>query len=208
MNNAHAKELAANLLDGNSFNNEGKLNATFIEQKECGRQNNGYDCGLYVIHNMKVAVENICVPESYERHVPIDGEIRLLRDTIREQIDREIHRQDAGDQLVMVSVRDIDELIASKRDINTIGVRNTKNNRESKGINNGSDNGQKAEASYVNQIRRNEDGIRKDNENEVEVMEVEGTKDDEVEGQNKQKTEKKENYNKKGDRGERNAIFG
>ena len=39
--------------------------------------------------------------------------------------------------------------------------------------------------------------IRKDTENEVEVMEVEGTKDDEVEGQNKQKTEKKENYNKK-----------
>ena len=196
-NNAHAKELAVNLLNGNAFNNEGKLNATFTEYKECGRQNNGYDCGLYVIHNMKVAVENVCVPDSYERHAPMDGEIKILRDTIREQIDREISRNEQKEELVVVSVKDIDELIASKRDANTIGDSNEKNNRERKGINNGSDNKQKAEASYVSQRRRNEDKTRKDTENEVEVMEVEGTKDDEVEGQNKQKTEKKENYNKK-----------
>merc|ERR1711874_307983 len=97
-NNAHPKELAVDLLDGNSFNREGKLNATFIEYKECGRQNNGYGCGLYVIHNMKVAVENLCVPDNYERHVPIDGEIKELRNTIREQIDKEIRRNDNTNQ--------------------------------------------------------------------------------------------------------------
>merc|ERR1711913_215462 len=172
-------------------------NATFTEYKECGRQHGGYDCGLYVIHNMKVAVENVCVPDSYERHAPMDGEIKILRDTIREQIDREISRNEQKEELLVVSVKDIDELIASKRDANTIGDSNQKNNRERKGINNGSDNKQKAEASYVSQRRRDEDKTRKDTENEVEVMEVEGTKDDEVGGQNKQKTEKKENYNKK-----------
>merc|ERR1711874_380775 len=97
-NVVHAKELAVNLMDGHSFNCEGKLNATFIEYKKCGRQSNGYDCGLYVIHNMKVAVENLCVPDNYERHVPIDGEIKELRNTIREQIDKEIRRNDNTNQ--------------------------------------------------------------------------------------------------------------
>ena len=156
-NNAHAKELAVNLLGGNSFNREGKLNATFIEYKECGRQNNGYDCGLYVIHNMKVAVENLCVPDSYEGHVPMDGEIKILRDTIREQIDKEIRRNEYKGGLRVVSVNLIDELIANKKATNTIGDCNEKNNRESKGINSGSDTKQKAEASYVSQRRRNED---------------------------------------------------
>merc|ERR1711874_869671 len=105
----------------------------------------------------KTAVENVCVPDSYERHAPMD---------------REISRNEQKEELVGVSVKDIDELIASKRDANAIGDSNEKNNRERKGINNGSDNKQKAEASYVSQRRRDEDKTRKDTENEVEVMEV------------------------------------
>ena len=38
-------------------------------------------------------------------------------------------------------------------------------------------------------------------------MEVEGTKDDEVEGQNKQTTEKKENDIKKGEQGRKECYF-
>merc|ERR1711874_263074 len=90
-----------------------------------------------------------------------------LRDTIREQIDKEIRRNEQKDELMVVSINMIDELIASRRDINTIGDSNAKNNRESKGINNGSDNKQKAEASYVSQRRKNEDvrNVPKNNKN-------------------------------------------
>merc|ERR1711874_246094 len=104
-NNAHAKELAMNLLYGLSFNREGKLNATFREETECGRQRNGYDCGLYVIHNMKAAVENMCVADKYEGHDPTDKEIK---------------KNDLKKHLVTVPVGIIDEILASKRDTYSI----------------------------------------------------------------------------------------
>merc|ERR1711913_181556 len=101
------------------------------------------DCGLYVIHNMKAAVENMCVADKYEGHDPTDKEIKELRNTIREQIDKEIQKNDLKKHLVTVPVGIIDEILASKRDTYPIGD-SAKNN---KGTNNGSDNKQKAEAS-------------------------------------------------------------
>ena len=54
----HAKELAANLMDGDCFDREGNLSGVFIEVENCGTQNNGYDCGLFVIHHMISMAEN------------------------------------------------------------------------------------------------------------------------------------------------------
>ena len=59
-NTKHAKNLAADLLDGSRFDNTGNLQASFRKLEEYGKQKNGYDWGLYVIHNALVTVKKSC----------------------------------------------------------------------------------------------------------------------------------------------------
>ena len=59
-NTKHAKNLASDLLDGSLFDNTGNLQARFIELEEYGKQKNGYDCGLYVIHNALAMIKKSC----------------------------------------------------------------------------------------------------------------------------------------------------
>ena len=43
----HAKELMTSVLDGDSVDDKGRLPE--IYEAECGRQSNGYDCGIYIM---------------------------------------------------------------------------------------------------------------------------------------------------------------
>merc|ERR1711915_729607 len=74
-NTAHAKEMALSMLDEDSFDEKGKINWLFTEDTICGKQSNGFDCGVYVIHNVKAAIENICHAEKFEGNTPTTEEI-------------------------------------------------------------------------------------------------------------------------------------
>ena len=86
----HAKELAANLMDGDCFDREGNLSGVFIEVEKCGTQKNGYDCGLYVIHYMISMAENNINADSFEEMNPPPEEMNELRKIVNRQIEAEI----------------------------------------------------------------------------------------------------------------------
>ena len=78
-NTAHAKEMAISILDEDSFDEKGKINWLFTEDTTCGKQNNGFACGVYVIHNVKAAIENICYANKFKGNTPTAEEITNLR---------------------------------------------------------------------------------------------------------------------------------
>ena len=86
----HAKNLAADLLDGSMFDITGNLQAKFIELEEYGRQKNGYDCGLYVIYNALAIIKNLADTESFDNLKPDPEEINQLRKSLDNQIENEI----------------------------------------------------------------------------------------------------------------------
>ena len=89
-NNKHAKNLASDLLDGSLFDNTGNLQASFRELKEYGKQKNGCDCGLYVIHNTLAIIKNLVDTESFGDLRPDSEYINQLRKSLDTQIEDEI----------------------------------------------------------------------------------------------------------------------
>ena len=115
---------------------------------------------------------------------------------------RKYKKNDLKKHLVTVPVGIIDEILASKRDTYSIGDSSAKNNRESKGTNNGSDNKQKAEASYVSQRRRNEDDRNvpknnKNNQNESNEQAKNNIRENHKESKSNSNTSNADNRNNK-----------
>merc|ERR1711889_25804 len=112
-NTAHAKEMALSMLDEDSFDEKGKIDWTFTEDTTCGKQNNGFDCGVYVIHNVKAAIENICHAENFERNTPTTEEITNLRGELKQKVYTEIKRQSQKNEKMETVVNKINKLIES-----------------------------------------------------------------------------------------------
>ena len=112
-NTAHAKEMALSMLDEDSFDEKGKLEWTFTEDTTCGKQNNGFDCGVYVIHNVKAAIENICHAEKFEGNSPTTEEITRLRRELKHQVHTEIKRQSQEKEKMETAVNKINKQIES-----------------------------------------------------------------------------------------------
>ena len=102
------------MLDINSFDGEGKLNVNFVDLN-CGRQRNGYDCGIYVIHNMKVAVENLCCNDKYVGHDPSDEEITEIRNDLKRKIEYEISCFTRKTTKMVAAASKIDEYIDRRK---------------------------------------------------------------------------------------------
>ena len=85
--------MALSMLDEDSFDEKGKIDWTFTEDTTCGKQSNGFDCGVYVIHNVKAAIENICHAEKFEGNSPTTEEITKPRRELKHQVHTEIKRQ-------------------------------------------------------------------------------------------------------------------
>merc|ERR1711962_1148036 len=90
----HAKNLAADLLDGSIFDITGNLQARFIELEEYGKQKNGFDCGLYVIYNALAMIKNLTDPGSFDNLKPDPEEINQLRKSLDTQIENEIKQKE------------------------------------------------------------------------------------------------------------------
>merc|ERR1711962_1008890 len=90
----HAKNLAADLLDGSMFDITGNLQARFIELEEYGKQKNGFDCGLYVIYNALAMIKNLTDPGSFDNLKPDPEEINQLRKSLVTQIENEIKQKE------------------------------------------------------------------------------------------------------------------
>merc|ERR1711962_1468678 len=112
-NTAHAKEMALSMLDEDSFDEKGKLEWTFTEDTTCGKQNNGFDCGVYVIHNVKAAIENICHAEKFEGNYQTTEEITKLRRELKHQVHTEIKHQSQKKEKMEAAVNKINEHIES-----------------------------------------------------------------------------------------------
>merc|ERR1711915_868767 len=108
-NTAHAKEMALSWLDEDSFDEKGKIEWTFTEDTTCGKQNNGFDCGVYVIHNVKAAIENICHAEKFEGNSPTTEEITRLRRELKHQVHTEIKRQSQEKEKMETAVNKINK---------------------------------------------------------------------------------------------------
>ena len=72
-------------MDGSLFDNTGNLQASFRELEEYGKQKNGCDCGLYVIHNALAIIKNLVDTESF-------GDLRLDKEEIN-QLRRSLDNQ-------------------------------------------------------------------------------------------------------------------
>ena len=94
-NTKHAKELAVNLMDTDWFNDEGVMRAGF-KDVECGKQVNGVDCGLYVIHNMWAIAENAHNSDSFEDINPHADEVKKIRKVLDRLIEDEMKTQKDG----------------------------------------------------------------------------------------------------------------
>ena len=90
----HAKNLAADMLDGSIFDITGNLQARFIELEEYGKQKNGFDCGLYVIYNALAMIKNLTDPGSFDNLKPDPEEINQLRKSLDTQIENEIKQKE------------------------------------------------------------------------------------------------------------------
>merc|ERR1711915_1093454 len=112
-NTAHAKEMAISMLDEDSFDEKGKLEWTFTEDTTCGKQDNGFDCGVYVIHNVKAAIENICHAKKFERNNPTTEEITNLRRELKQQVYTEMKRQSQKNEKMETAVNKINKHIES-----------------------------------------------------------------------------------------------
>merc|ERR1711872_249515 len=112
-NTAHAKEMALSMLDEDSFDKKGKIDWIFTEDTTCGKQSNGFDCGVYVIHNVKAAIENICHAEKFEGNTPTTEEITKLRRELKNQVHTEIKRQSQKKEKMETAVNKINKHIES-----------------------------------------------------------------------------------------------
>merc|ERR1711915_676693 len=95
------------------FDEKGKIDWTFTEDTTCGKQSNGFDCGVFVIHNVKAAIENICHAETFEGNTPTTDEITNLRRELKQQVYTEIKRQSQKNEKMETAVNKINKHIES-----------------------------------------------------------------------------------------------
>merc|ERR1711915_1000042 len=133
-NTAHAKEMALSMLDEDSFDEKGKLEWTFTEDTTCGKQNNGFNCGVYVIHNVKAAIENICHAKKIEGNYPTTEKITKLRRELKHQVHTEIKRQSQKKEKMETAVNKINKHIESNS--KSESPTENKQNESSKGCTN------------------------------------------------------------------------
>merc|ERR1711872_335129 len=112
-NTAHAKEMALSWLDEDSFDEKGKINWIFTEDTTCGKQSNGFDCGVYVTPNVKAAIGNICHAEKFEGNAPTTEEITNLGRELKNQVHTEIKRQSQKKEKMETAVNKINKHIES-----------------------------------------------------------------------------------------------
>merc|ERR1712240_189721 len=79
----------------------------------CGKQSNGFDCGVYVIHNVKAGIENICHAQKFEGNTPTTEEITNLRREVKHQVCTEIKHQSQKNEKMETAVNKINEHIES-----------------------------------------------------------------------------------------------
>merc|ERR1712240_610345 len=137
-NTAHAKEMALSMLDEDSFDEKGKIDWTFTEDTTCGKQSNGFDCGVYVIHNVKAAIENICHAEKFEGNTPTTEEITKLRRELEHQVHTEIKHQSQKKEKIETAVNKINKHIESNN--KSESPKENKQNESSKGCPNSEKN--------------------------------------------------------------------
>ncbi|MCP4355122.1 MAG: hypothetical protein GY793_05730, partial [Proteobacteria bacterium] len=85
-----AKDLILNMLDKDSFI-EGNLPS--YREEDCGKQNNGYDCGIFTISNIAKAIEHIGNKNEWTDMTTTQEEAVVLRKLMLSQIEFEIIRR-------------------------------------------------------------------------------------------------------------------
>ncbi|MCP4268926.1 MAG: hypothetical protein GY777_25705, partial [Candidatus Brocadiaceae bacterium] len=85
-----AKDLILNMLDKDSFI-EGNLPS--YREEDCGKQNNGYDCGIFTISNIAKAIEHIGNKNEWTDMTTTQEEADVLRKLMLSQIEFEIIRR-------------------------------------------------------------------------------------------------------------------
>ena len=113
-NAEQAKELIMNMLDKDSFI-EGNLPS--YREADCGKQDNGYDCGIFTINYIAKAIEHIRNKEEWRNMITTPEEAKVLRTIVLSQIKLEIIRhnnKNGTKQNIVEKVKNNNEITMGK----------------------------------------------------------------------------------------------